>query len=114
MGFVVGMIICYQIIYSQIADQMSEFATLKAMGYRNGFFIGLVLQMSLYLSIIGYIPGLVVSWIVYLALAQSTGLLLELNLFHAALVLVLTLGMCMVSGCMAMRKLLDADPADLF
>jgi len=113
MGFVVGMIICYQIIYSEIADHMPEFATLKAMGYRNRFFIGLVLQMSLYLSLIGYVPGLIGSWILYRGLAESTGLLLELNFFHAALVLVLTLGMCMASGCMAMRKLLDADPVEL-
>ncbi len=62
MGFVVGMIICYQIIYAEIADHMPEFATLKAMGFQNRFFIGFVLQMSLYLSIIGYVPGLVVSW----------------------------------------------------
>jgi len=114
MGFVVGVIICYQIIYSDIADHMPEFATLKAMGYRNRFFIGLVLQMSFYLSIVGYIPGLVVSWTIYQALAQGTGLLLELKLSHAVLVFVLTLGMCMASGCMAMRKVLEADPAELF
>jgi putative ABC transport system permease protein len=114
MGFVVGVIICYQIIYSDIADHMPEFATLKAMGYRNRFFIGMVLQMSMYLSVIGYVPGLVVSWTIYQALARVTGLLLELKFAHALLVFVLTLGMCMVSGCMAMRKVLEADPAELF
>jgi putative ABC transport system permease protein len=114
MGFVVGTIICYQIIYADIADHMPEFATLKAMGYRNRFFISLVLQMSAYLSIIGYLPGLVVSWAMYQALAHGTGLLLEMKLPQALLVFGLTLGMCMVSGCMAMRKLLEADPAELF
>ena len=42
-GFVVGVIICYQVIYSGISDYMSEFATLKAMGYPNRYFVGLVL-----------------------------------------------------------------------
>ena len=114
MGFVVGMIICYQILYADIADHMSEFATLKAMGYRNRFFIGLVLQMSLYLSIVGYLPGLAVSWTIYQALAHGTGLLLELKLSQAALVFLLTLGMCTASGCLAMRKVMEADPAELF
>jgi len=30
MGFIVGMIICYQILFSDISDHMREFATLKA------------------------------------------------------------------------------------
>lgn len=114
MGFIVGVIICYQIIYSDIADHMGEFATLKAMGYRNRYFIGLVFQMSLYLSILGYIPGLLISLAMYIGLAHKTGLLLEMNLFDALLVLALTLGMCCVSGCLAMRKVLAADPAELF
>lgn len=114
MGFVVGTIICYQIIYTDIADHLPEFATLKAMGYRNRFFVGIVLQTSLYLSIVGYLPSLAVSWTIYRALAHGTGLLLEMTLWHVVLVFVLTLGMCMASGCMALRKLLEADPADLF
>ena len=114
MGFVVGTIICYQIIYADIADHTSEFATLKAMGYRNRFFVAIVLQTALYLSIVGYLPGLAVSWTIYRVLAQGTGLLLEMKPSNAALVFVLTLGMCTASGCVAMGKLLEADPAELF
>lgn len=114
MGFVVGVIICYQVIYSDIADHMPEFATLKAMGYRNRFFMGIVLQMALYLSVIGYVPGLLISMLVYDRLAHGTGLLLNMTLPEAGLVFVLTLGMCIASGCLAMRKVLAADPAELF
>ena len=114
MGFVVGTIICYQIIYADIADHMSEFATLKAMGYRDRFFVGLVLQMSLYLSIIGYIPGACGQLDDLPGPGPRHGTLLEMKFSHAALVLALTLGMCMASGCLALRKLLAADPAELF
>ncbi|MGD0899242.1 MAG: ABC transporter permease DevC [Thermoguttaceae bacterium] len=114
MGFIVGVIICYQVIYSDIADHMPEFATLKAMGYRNRFFMGIVLQMALYLSVIGYVPGLLISMLVYDRLAHGTGLLLNMTLPEAGLVFVLTLGMCIASGCLAMRKVLAADPAELF
>ena len=114
MGFVVGVIVCFQIIYAEVADHMAEYATLKALGYKNGYFIGLVFQMAFYLSIIGYFPGLLISLAMYAWLACNTGLLLEMTLSRAALVLVLTLGMCTASGCLAMRKLLAADPAELF
>lgn len=114
MGFVVGVIICYQIIYANIADHMAEFATLKAMGYPSGYFIKVVLQKSLFLSILGFVPGLIISLVLYWGLAHYTGLLMLLNVQRGALVYGLTLVMCCVSGCLAMRKVLGADPAELF
>lgn len=114
MGFVVGVIICYQIIYANISDHMAEFATLKAMGYSNRYFIALVLLESLFLSVLGFVPGLLISLVLYSGLAYFTGLLMLLNVSRGALVYVLTLAMCSVSGCLAMRKVLAADPAELF
>ncbi len=113
-GFLVGMVICYQIINADIADHMPEFATLKAMGYRNRYFVGFVLMESVYLSLLSFLPGTLVSLALYEALARSTGLLMILNVPRAASVLLLTLGMCVASGSLAMRKVLAADPAELF
>lgn len=113
-GFLVGVIICYQIIHADIADHMPEFATLKAMGYRNRYFVGFVLMESVYLSLLSFVPGMLVSYAIYEALARSTGLLMILNVPRAASVLLLTLTMCIASGCLAMRKVVAADPAELF
>ena len=113
-GFLVGVIICYQIINADIADHMPEFATLKAMGYRNRYFVGFVLLEAALLSFLSFLPGMLVSLALYQVLARSTGLLMILNVPRAALVLALTLAMCVVSGCLAMRKVLAADPAELF
>jgi putative ABC transport system permease protein len=113
-GFVVGVIICYQIIQSDVADHMGEFATLKAMGYRNRYFVGFVLLESVFLSIFSFLPGLLVSYGLYEALAYSTGLLMMMTVPRAAQVFFLTLAMCVVSGCLAMRKVTAADPAELF
>lgn len=113
-GFVVGVIICYQVIYSGISDYMREFATLKAMGYRNRYFIVLVLKQSLYLSAFSFLPGVAVSLILYHALANSTGLRMVLNAPQIIEVFLLTTLMCVVSGCLAIRKVLAADPAELF
>jgi putative ABC transport system permease protein len=114
MGCAVGMIVCYQIICSEIADHLAEFATLKAMGYTNWYFIGVVVQTAVLLSLFSYVPGLVIGFGLYCGLEQATGLMMELDLQRALVVLALTLGMCVASGCLAIRKLLTADPASLF
>jgi putative ABC transport system permease protein len=114
MGFVVGVIICYQVLYTDIADHLKEYATLKAMGYRPGYFVRLVLAESVILSVMGFIPGVVLSWILYTWLGVSTGLLMNLTVSRAGIVLALTIAMCIVSGVFALKKLLRADPAALF
>lgn len=114
MGFVVGIVICYQILYSDIADHMAEFATLKAMGYANRYFIGVVLQEAVILSVLGFIPGVAVGELLCQFVARATGLLVRVSPPTLISVLLLSLGMCITSGCLAMRKLMSADPAELF
>ncbi len=113
-GFIVGLVICYQVIYSDIADHMPEFATLKAMGYAASYFVRLIVVEALLLAIIGFIPGTIVSWILYGWLAGQTGLLMTMTYDCLLFVLVATIVMCIVSGLLALRKLLAADPASLF
>ncbi|MEX2185960.1 MAG: ABC transporter permease DevC [Pirellulales bacterium] len=114
MGFIVGIVICYQVIYADVAGHLPEFATLKAMGYPHRYFVGVVLRQSLYLSLLGFVPGLLASLVLYAVLANYTGLLLVLTTGRAALVLLLTVAMCGISAALAMRKLWSADPAELF
>lgn len=114
MGFIVGTVICYQIIFTDITDHMPEFATLKAMGYDNSYFLGLIVKEALFLSVIGFIPGLLASGGVYWLLAEWTGLLLRLTVPRTLMVFGLTSLMCVVSGCLAIRKIVSADPAELF
>jgi len=113
-GFVVGMIVCYQVIQSDISDHLGEFATLKAMGYPNRYFYALILRESWYLSLLSFVPGCMVSLVLFRVLAAWTGLLLVMNGPRAMTVLLLTAVMCIVSGILALRKLLAVDPAELF
>jgi putative ABC transport system permease protein len=114
MGLVVGTIICYQILYTDITDHLAEFATLKAMGYSSKYFGQLVLMQSIYLTFIGFIPGFAVTVGLYTLLGKTTGLIMMLSVERVLFVFVLTLVMCVVSGLLAVRKLLSADPANLF
>ncbi len=113
-GFVVGMVICYQVIYSDIADHMPEFATLKAMGYPTRYFIGLIIVEALLLAVVGFLPGTLASLWLYSSLAGQTGLLMEMDRYSVGFVLAATIAMCIASGMLAVRKLLAADPASLF
>lgn len=114
MGLIVGAIICYQIQFTDISENMPELATLKAMGYNNGYFWGLVLCQSFYLACTGFVPGVLVSWVLYDSLAAASGLVMRLTPERIALVWCMTLAMCMVSGMLALRRLWRADPASLF
>lgn len=114
MGFVVGVIICYQVLANDIADHLSEFATLKAMGYGTSYFFQIVIRQSLYLSVFGYVIGFGLSLILFRFIESATGLLMILTWDRALLILGLTILMCVVSGMLALRKLILADPASLF
>lgn len=114
MGFIVGMIICYQILFSDIADHMREFATLKAMGYRPRYFVGLVLQEALLLSVFGFIPGLMAGMALYQIVTVATGLQVTMTATRLVGVVILTATMCVISGVLTMRKVVTSDPAELF
>jgi putative ABC transport system permease protein len=114
MGFLIGVIICYQILYTDVVDHLPQFATMKAIGYYNGVLVRVVLAQALVLALLGFVPGLVLSQVFYQGVARATGLLMRLTVPRAAFVLVLTVVMCAFAGSMAMRKVLSADPAEVF
>lgn len=114
LGFVVGVVVCYQVLATEISDHMAELATLKAMGYGPGYFLRLVIEESLYLATLAFLPGLGVAALAYAWLGEVTGLPMHLSLGRAGTIFALTLTMCVVSGLLAIRRLHAAAPADLF
>ena len=113
-GFVVGTVIVYQILYTDVADHLPEYATLKAMGYKDIYFVTLVFQEAIILAFIGFIPGFAIAKGLYFMAAKATGLPILMTAGRALAVLILTIIMCCVSGTVAVRKLSAADPADIF
>lgn len=114
LGFVVGLVICYQILASDVADHMPEYATLKAIGYPNRYLSAIVLQESLVLAAAGFVPGMAVTFGLYAVLTEWTGLPMRLTPGRFGLILGLTVVMCVISGLLALRKAQKVDPADVF
>lgn len=114
MGFAVGIILVYQILYTDVADHWAEYATLKAIGYTNVYLLGVVLQAAIILSLLGFIPGLAISFYLYNLTATTTGLLMQLTLSRVLSLWIATIAMCLISGMIAVRKVQAADPAEVF
>ena len=114
MGLFVGTIIVYQILFTDVSDHLAEYATLKAMGYRNSFLFNVVLSEAAILAVLGFIPGLILCWRLYLLAESATHLPLMLTVPLSLKVLALTVTMCCLSGALALRKIRSADPAEIF
>ncbi|MDJ0534530.1 MAG: ABC transporter permease DevC [Xenococcaceae cyanobacterium MO_207.B15] len=113
-GLIVGIVIVYQVLSTDVNDHMAEYATFKAMGYRNFYLLGVVFEEAIILAFIGFVPSLAIASGLYRLTAMATALPLVMPVSRVILVLILTIIMCTVSGAIATRKLHSADPADIF
>jgi putative ABC transport system permease protein len=91
-----------------------EYATLKAMGYTDGFLSSVVLQESLILAVFGFLPGLALALFLYRTVGEATQLPMAMTPERLAAVLVLTIAMCSLAAAMALRRVRRADPAEVF
>ena len=114
MGLVVGMGIVYQILFSDIASHLKEYATLKAVGYSKYYLCRTVLSAALLLAVLGFIPALGLSIVLYHVVGKSTHLPMLMEAYRAVSVFVMIFVISAVAGLLAMRKLSDANPADIF
>jgi putative ABC transport system permease protein len=115
-SFVVGTVIVYQILYTDIRDHLREYATLKAIGYSGGYLFKTVIQEAILLALMGYVPGLILALGLYeLAYNATAGTLpMRMTLFRVIFVFTLTMLMCGLSGLISVRKAVTADPAEVF
>jgi putative ABC transport system permease protein len=113
-ALIVGVIFVYQVIATDISDHFAEYATLKAIGYKQSYLSGVVLRQAVLLAVLGYIPAFLVSLGLYALGRQEAQLLISMTWLRAGGVLLLAIAMCSLSGLLALRKVKAADPADLF
>ncbi len=114
MGLVVGAIIVYQILFADVSEHIKEYGTLRAIGYRNRFVSGIVLQQAAILAVLGFLPGALLAHFLYGTAASATRLPLYLTPERGMAVFLVTLGMCLLSGFLALRRVRKLDPAEVF
>jgi putative ABC transport system permease protein len=114
MGFVVGVIIVYQVLSTDVNAHLREYATFKAIGYRHDYLLTIVFEEALILAALGFFPGVAVSLGLYQLTRTATNLPMYMTIIRGIQVLLLTIIMCAISGAIATNKLQSADPADMF
>ena len=113
-GFVVGMLISYQVTYTDLSDQLPQYATLKAIGYRTRYLLRVVLEQAAFNAIAGWVPALLLGLLLYYIIGRVALLPLHMTGYVILVSLGLTLGMCLISAAIAVRRVIRADPAEVF
>jgi putative ABC transport system permease protein len=111
---IVGVVILYQTISSQIMSKLNEYATLKAIGYTPLQILRIVLGQALLISTIGFLPGLGMGLLLYIAVAHRVYLPMVMTGPRIVAVFMMSVVMSVGSGLLAYRKVHVAEPADLF
>ncbi len=114
LGFLAGVVISYQILYTEVLDHMAEFATLKAMGYGDRFIQAVVVAEALFLSVVGFIPAIVAGTGIVAILGAISGLPAALSWADTLNILILSVSMCSLASFFALRRVRVLDPAELF
>ncbi len=73
-SFVVGIMVLYQTLATQITRQLPQFATLKAIGYTNRYLNVVVLLEAVLMMVVAFVPALGAALCIY-ALVRSETLL---------------------------------------
>ncbi len=113
-GFFVGVVVLYQILSTDIRNDLPLYATLRAMGYANRQLYGYVLEQSWIFAGLGYLPALGLSLLIFPFIHRATRLPIFMTPGLASLVLVLSITMCSLAALLSAQRLRSADPAELF
>jgi len=113
-GFIVGMLISYQIIYTDLSDQLPQYATLKGMGYGSFYLVRVVFQQAAFAAVAAYVPAWLLCLLVYKVIGDLALMPLGMTLHVTAISFALTLVMCLISAALAIRRVIAVDPAEVF
>jgi putative ABC transport system permease protein len=113
-SFVVGIMIVYQIVSTQVSRQLPQFATLKAIGYADRSLAGTVSAMSLVIVIVGFVPALAAALALYSVIRQETLLPVEMSEMRLLFVFAAAVAMALISALLSIGGLHRAAPADVF
>ena len=113
-GFIVGLVILFQVLSTEITNQLPYYATLKAIGFEDRRLYEYVLHQGLLFAVRGVVLATPVTIWLYGLVAEATAVALGMTAGRFFGVTALTFAMCTASGVLAVQKIRDADPADLF
>ncbi|HET6266686.1 MAG TPA: ABC transporter permease [Acidobacteriota bacterium] len=112
MGFIVGLVIVSQTIYSSTLENIKEYGTLKAIGAKNLNVYSVILQQAGISAIVGFLFAAIVEQIA-LRFKPITLQIADPPALYIATFL-LTLLMCGLASIVSVRKVAVIDPVEVF
>ncbi|MFN9370306.1 MAG: ABC transporter permease DevC [Planctomycetaceae bacterium] len=113
-GFFIGFVVVYQILYTEVSNHLPQFATMKAMGFSDRTLLSIVYYQGLLLSVLGYIPGFLLALWLYQVATKAIQMPFSMTWNRGISVFLLTVVMCLLSATIALQKVRRVDPADVF
>lgn len=113
-AFVVGAVILYQVLATEVSLRMGEYATMKAMGFGPGFIYGVAMVQGAMYAVVGFVIAAAAARVAFAEIRNLVPLPMALDAPLAGTVLAAAVAMCATAGYLALRRLKRADPAALF
>jgi putative ABC transport system permease protein len=113
-GFFIGFVVVYQILYTEVTNHLPQFATMKAMGFSDRTLLSIVYYQGLLLSVLGYIPGFILALWLYQLATKAIQMPFSMTWSRGISVFLLTVVMCLLSATIALQRVRRVDPADVF
>jgi putative ABC transport system permease protein len=102
------------VLYTDLSDQLPQYATLKAMGYDNAYLVQVVLTQSIFYALIAWLPAWGLGLLLYRLIGDVALLPMHMTFGIVIGTLAITIAMCAIAGLLAVRRVLKADPSDVF
>ena len=113
MGFLVGMVIVGQTIYSSTLEHLREYGVLKAIGATGTELITLIMYQATAYAVLGYLIGTAIAAATRPGY-EALGLKLVTTTEMRVVMLLVTIAMCLGASVASVRKALRVDPALVF
>jgi putative ABC transport system permease protein len=113
-SFMVGVVILFQVLNTDISTRLNEFATLKAMGFKSFSIYGIGVKQALLYALLSYFPALAFAAAVFRVVHGLSKLPMDLTPAMAGFVFAMSLLMCVISCVLGLQKVRRTDPAELF
>jgi putative ABC transport system permease protein len=113
-AFVVGIMVLYQTLATQITRQLPQFAMLKAIGYTNRVLDGIVLVEAVLMMLVAFVPAVGAALVIYAVVRQQTLLPVTMSPTQLGGVFGIALLMSAISAFLSLSRLRRAQPAEIF
>jgi putative ABC transport system permease protein len=110
----VGIVIIVQVLSTEVANRMKEYAVLKAMGSSPAFVYGIGVTQAILVGLGGLLPALLIGGVVLWYIEYRTHLEAALGLVLLGKMLVITFAASICAAAAVLGRVQRADPAALY